>query len=134
MSKINTELLEKTIADIKKYAAGEKIVKNGEEIQGKHRKFVETIDVQVTLKMYDPRKDKRFAGSLKLPVVPRPNMQVCVLGDQRHIDEAKAAGFPCMSADDIKKLNKNKRALALFTIGNEERWLGVDRTDVFSYD
>ena len=31
------------------------------------------------------------------------------MGDQQHIDEAKAAGIPAMSADDLKKLNKDKK-------------------------
>merc|ERR1711929_61851 len=34
---------------------------------------------------------------------------VCILGDQQHCDEAKSKGLPCMSADDLKKLNKNKK-------------------------
>ena len=34
---------------------------------------------------------------------------MCLLGDQQHIDEAKAAGIPAMSADDLKKLNKDKK-------------------------
>jgi len=108
MSKISTELLEGSITNIKKFAAGDKITVSGEEKQGKLRKFVETVDLQITLKMYDPRRDKRFAGTLKLPVVPRPNMKVCVLGDQKHCDEAKELGFPFMSVEDLKKLNKNK--------------------------
>ena len=108
MAKVNTELLERAIGNIKAFASGEKITKNGEELEGKQRKFVETIDLQVTLKSYDPRKDKRFAGSIRLPVVPRPNMKVCVLGDQKHCDQAKELGFPFMSVDDLKKLNKNK--------------------------
>jgi len=108
MSKVNTEILEAAIRDIKKFAKGEKITKGGVEVQGKERKFVETIDLQVTLKAYDPRKDKRFAGSIRLPAVPRPNLKVCVLGDQKHCDEAKELGFPFMSVDDLKKLNKNK--------------------------
>jgi large subunit ribosomal protein L10Ae len=108
MSKIPTDLLDKSIAQIKAYAAGETVTKGGVEIKGKQRKFVETIDMQVTLKMYDPRKDKRFAGSFRLPVVARPNMKVCVLGDQKHCDEAKELGIAYMSVDDLKKLNKNK--------------------------
>ena len=32
-----------------------------------------------------------------------------MLGDQAHIDEAKAKDLPCMSADDLKKLNKDKK-------------------------
>jgi large subunit ribosomal protein L10Ae len=108
VSKVNSELLEKAIADIKKFSAGETITKQGQEIKGKQRKFVETIDLQITLKGFDPRKDKRFAGSLRLPVVPRPNMKVCVLGDQKHCDEAKELGYAFMSVEDLKKLNKNK--------------------------
>jgi len=31
------------------------------------------------------------------------------LGDQQHCDEAKSLGMDCMSADDLKKLNKDKK-------------------------
>jgi len=41
--------------------------------------------------------------------VPRPNMQVCVLGDQQHCDEAKANNIPFMDVEALKKLNKNKK-------------------------
>lgn len=34
---------------------------------------------------------------------------MCVLGDEQHIDEANANNVPAMSADDLKKLNKNKK-------------------------
>lgn len=36
-------------------------------------------------------------------------MQVCVLGDQQHCDEAKANDIPFMDAEALKKLNKNKK-------------------------
>lgn len=36
-------------------------------------------------------------------------MQVCVLGDQQHCDEAKANNIPYMDAEALKKLNKNKK-------------------------
>lgn len=41
--------------------------------------------------------------------MPRPKFSVCVFGDQQHCDEAKAKGIPFMSADDLKKLNKDKK-------------------------
>nr|AGT28476.1 60S ribosomal protein L10a [Pseudodiaptomus annandalei] len=75
----------------------------------KQRKFVETVDLQIGLKNYDPQKDKRFSGTVKLRHVPRPKFKVCVLGDQQHCDEAKAKGMPCMTSDDLKKLNKDKK-------------------------
>ena len=42
----------------------------------KQRKFQETVELQVGLKNYDPQKDKRFSGSVKLPFCPRPQMKV----------------------------------------------------------
>merc|ERR1712122_373517 len=77
--------------------------------QEKKRKFTETVDLQIGLKNYDPQKDKRFSGTVKLKHVPRPKFTVCVLGDQAHCDEAKDKGMPFMSVDDLKKLNKNKK-------------------------
>merc|ERR1712059_184020 len=76
---------------------------------GKPRKFVETVDLQIGLKNYDPQKDKRFSGTVKLKHVPRNKFAVCLLGDQQHCDEAKAVGMDSMSADDLKKLNKDKK-------------------------
>ncbi len=32
--------------------------------------------MQVGLKNYDPQKDKRFSGTVKLPYMPRPGMKV----------------------------------------------------------
>lgn len=42
----------------------------------KPRKFQETVELQIGLKNYDPQKDKRFSGSVKLPYCPRPQMKV----------------------------------------------------------
>jgi len=77
----------------------------------KKRNFLETVELQIGLKNYDPQRDKRFSGTVKLPSVPRPNMSVCILGDQHDIDRAKHSGIDSMSADDLKKLNKNKKLI-----------------------
>jgi len=42
----------------------------------KKRDFSETVDLQIGLKDYDPNKDKRFAGTVKLPNIPRPKLKV----------------------------------------------------------
>merc|ERR1712029_878617 len=81
----------------------------GKNSQEKKRKFTETIDLQIGLKNYDPQKDKRFSGTVKLKHVPKLKYKVCLLGDQQHIDEAKSLGMDTMSADDLKKLNKDKK-------------------------
>merc|ERR1712006_60012 len=75
----------------------------------KPRKFVETVELQITLKNYDPQKDKRFSGTVKLPHIPRPKQKICIIGDAAHNDEAESKGLPHMSADDLKKLNKDKK-------------------------
>merc|ERR1712038_1991882 len=98
MSKVSKETLFDCVAEVLKHAK-----------ETKKRKFMETIDLQIGLKNYDPQKDKRFSGTVKLKHVPRPKFSVCVFGDQQHCDEAKAKGIPFMSADDLKKLNKDKK-------------------------
>lgn len=75
----------------------------------KQRKFTETIELQIGLKNYDPQKDKRFSGTVKLPHIPRPNMKVCVLGDVKHCEQAQSIGVESRSVEDLKKLNKNKK-------------------------
>jgi large subunit ribosomal protein L10Ae len=72
----------------------------------KERKFVESIDLQIGLKDYDPNKDKRFTGSLRLPHVSRPNLKICFIADAAHIDKCKAAGIEYIDQEALKlKIN-----------------------------
>ncbi|KAF4620201.1 hypothetical protein G7Y89_g14619 [Cudoniella acicularis] len=80
-------------------------------LETKKRNFLETVELQIGLKNYDPQRDKRFSGTVRLPVVPRPGMSICILGDQHDIDRAKHGGVDAMSSDDLKKLNKNKKLI-----------------------
>ena len=80
MSKLNSELLNSSIEQLLSYSKGETINYKGAEVKGKLRKYTETIELQVTLKNYDPSRDKRFSGMFRLPVVPKPNSTICVLG------------------------------------------------------
>merc|ERR1712019_219815 len=97
-SKVSKDTLYDSIEAMLKQAAGE----DG----GKKRNFTESVELQIMLKNYDPQKDKRFSGTVKLPHVARPNFKVCVLGNQAHIDQAIANNIPHMSVDDLKKLDK----------------------------
>merc|ERR1711871_1144580 len=102
MSKLNGETLKNQIASVLA------------ESKAKQRKFTETIELQIGLKAYDPMKDKRFAGTIKLPHCPRPNLKIGVLADAKHQDEAKAAGLDAHTAEDLKKFNKNKKIIKKF--------------------
>jgi len=84
------------------------------ESKKKKRNFTETIELQVGLKNYDPMKDKRFAGTIKLPHCPRPNMKIGVLADAKHKDDAVSAGLDAHTAEDLKKFNKNKKIIKKF--------------------
>jgi len=99
MSKISQEVLR---ASIKAILDGAKAKKRG---------FIETVELQVGLKNYDPNRDKRFSGSVKLPNPCKPRMRVCVLGDQIHCDEAKKNGIDFKDIEALKSLNKNKKLI-----------------------
>merc|ERR1712070_939915 len=88
MSKLPADSLKSNIQSVLDAAAAKK------------RKFVETIELQVVLKNYDTQKDKRFAGSIKLPNIPRPRMSCCILGDAKHVEALKALN------KDKKKVKK----------------------------
>jgi large subunit ribosomal protein L10Ae len=109
MSKLNSQLLDKAVTDILAYAAGETIVVSGADVAGKKRNFIETVETQITLKNYDPVRDKRFSGTFRLPTVPRPNLKCCMLGNAAHCEQADRIGVDHMSVEDLKKLNKNKK-------------------------
>jgi large subunit ribosomal protein L10Ae len=97
MSKIPRETLQDAV---------QAILKNSTD---KKRGFLETVELQISLKNYDPVKDKRFSGAFRLPSVPRPKFTVCVLGDAKHVQDAQKDKIPAMTVDDLKKLNKNKK-------------------------
>jgi large subunit ribosomal protein L10Ae len=97
MSKITSDVLREGIAGILEGA------------KAKPRNFKETIELQIGLKNYDPQKDKRFSGTVKLPYIPRPGMKVCVLGDVKDCEAATSIQVDAKSVEDLKKLNKNKK-------------------------
>ena len=98
MSKIHKDTLLEYIHGIKELSTGEK-----------KRKFLETVELQIALKNYDPARDKRFSGTVKLRHIPKKNFKLCIIGDERHVDEATSLGLDSKSVEDLKKLNKNKK-------------------------
>jgi len=99
MSKLNSESLKAAIAEMKKGSAEKK------------RNFIETVELQIGLKDYDTQRDKRFAGTVRLPHIPRPRMKVCVLGDAVHCEQAKNLGIDFMDVEALKKTNKVKKTV-----------------------
>ncbi len=115
MSKLNSELLSSSVANILAFSKGETIqVKGKPDVKGKVRKFTESIELQITLKNYDPSRDKRFSGTFRLPIIPKPNSTICVIGNQKHCERADQMGIDKMTIDDLKKFNKNKKLIKKF--------------------
>jgi len=114
MSKLNSELLSSSVDNLLKYSKGETIHYKGADVKGKVRKFTESVELQITLKNYDPSRDKRFSGTFKLPIIPKPNSTICVLGNQKHCEKADQMGIDKMTVDDLKKFNKNKKLIKKF--------------------
>lgn len=79
----------------------------------KARKFTETIELQIGLKDYDPQKDKRFVGSVRLPNNPRPNLKICIIADEKHKDEVNkhSVDIDVVDLDQLKKFNKDKKLI-----------------------
>ena len=59
MSKVSRDQLYECVQNVLKGSAEKK------------RKFVETVDLQIGLKNYDPQKDKRFSGTVKYVTLAR---------------------------------------------------------------
>ena len=85
-----------------------------EGAQEKKREFLETVELQIGLKNYDPQKDKRFSGNIQLPHIPRPKMRICVLGDAYHCEKAAGLGLDFKNAEGLKNFNKNKKLIKKF--------------------
>ena len=102
MSKVSQAQIQEAIASIIK--------------DKKQRKFVETFELQVGLRDYDPNKDKRFAGTVRLPHIIRPQLKICLIGDAKHIDEAKAKNLDIDTIDieGLKKFNKEKKPIKIW--------------------
>ncbi|XP_043849611.1 60S ribosomal protein L10a-like [Dromiciops gliroides] len=77
--------------------------------QCKHRKFLESVELQMSLKNYDPKKDKCFSGTIRLKSTPQPKFSLSVLGDQQHCGEAQAVEILHMDTEALKMLNKNRK-------------------------
>lgn len=100
-AKITNKMIEEEIKNLRALLAA------------KPRKFKQTIELQIGLKDYDPSKDKRFVGSVRLPNNPRPNLKLCVIADEKHKQEiiASKVEVDVVDLEFLKKFNKDKKLI-----------------------
>jgi len=71
--------------------------------------FPETIELQVGLKNYDPKKDPRFNTPLVLPHLPKTSTRILVLADAADVNRCKAEGIEHVAFDTLgATYDKNK--------------------------
>lgn len=103
MSKVNPDTLDEAIAEILKSA----IERN--ENRRKNRKFVETIELQMGLKGFDPARDKRINATTVLPTAPKNKYKFCLLGNDAQCEEAEAMNLPFKTLAELKTYKRNKK-------------------------
>jgi len=106
MSKLNQDTLTNSVNEIIKYA-----------LETKKRKFVETIELQIGLKNYDPTREKRFSGAVIVPYKTKTKMKVMIIGDQQHVDECAALKLECVDVEGLKKFKKDKKLVKKWAQG-----------------
>nr|UXY86806.1 60S ribosomal protein L10A [Cryptomonas paramecium] len=87
-------------------------IKNESDIN--RRNFTESVELQVSLKNYDPKKDKRFSGIINLPYIPKKDRKIAIIGDAVHTAEASKQGLDSYNLDELKKFNKQKKQIKKF--------------------
>lgn len=101
MSKINVDMLNKSIKDMVASASNPKT----------KRKFIETVELQVGLKNIDVAREKKFNGSVVLPHRVKTKMSFIIIGDQKHVDEATEKGIPNIDSVGLTKFKKDKKKI-----------------------
>ena len=85
----------------------------------KKRNFKESCDLQIQLRDYDPEKDTRFQGAVRLPFTPYPNIKIGVIGNLNHCgtiwphssEQARSIGLTAIDQDGLKNFNKEKKLI-----------------------
>lgn len=77
----------------------------------KKRKFVESIDLQIMLRDYNPEKDKRFNSTTVLSYPCKSNLKICLIGTINHIEQAKEINLDAVNLDDLKKFNREAKLI-----------------------
>lgn len=75
------------------------------------RRFVETVEIQIGLKGFDPARDKRLNVSTVLPVAPKElkKYRICLFGNEKQCEEAESLGVPCKNMAELKGFKRNKK-------------------------
>ena len=77
----------------------------------KQRKFVESLEIQVMLRDYNPEREKRFNSSTVLNTPCKSNLKFVIVGTMAHLEQAKEHGIEGLTKDDLKKFNNEAKLI-----------------------
>merc|ERR1712170_23164 len=105
MSKINQETLNEAIKE-----SLEQFEKRNKE-RKENKKFIETFELQIGLKGFDPARDKTINAVTVLPVAPKLKNRYCLLGNEIQCEEASKIGLDYKTEDDLKTFKRDKKTV-----------------------
>mmetsp|Transcript_36791 Transcript_36791/g.84739 ORF Transcript_36791/g.84739 Transcript_36791/m.84739 type:complete len:223 (-) Transcript_36791:143-811(-) len=108
MKKLTDEKLQHAVVQV----LGAAFQGNGHEVRC--RNFTESVDLQVGLRGYDTRTDRRFAGTVALPYPARIGTRIAVIGDETDCAKASSIGVRSVAIETIRGMNRNKKLLRKF--------------------
>ena len=80
----------------------------------RRRNFVETIELQVSLKNYQPNRDKRFYGTVLVPHPCKKKLDFCVIGSDADCATARDMGVDFYDLAYLTSLRKDKKQVKKF--------------------
>eukprot|EP00494_Astrolonche_serrata_P030771 UN31039 len=104
MAKVNQEQMAEYITEM--FAEAKE---RNEARAAKKRQFIETVEIQIGLKGFDPSRDKRINAVTVLPFKPKMKYRFCLLGNAKQCEEAAAEKVPFKTQEELKATKRNKK-------------------------
>jgi large subunit ribosomal protein L10Ae len=73
------------------------------------RNFLETVELQIMLRDYNPDKEKKFNSTVVLNHPVKRQLRICVIGAMGHIDQAKLKGIETQTMEEINLISKEAK-------------------------
>lgn len=77
----------------------------------KRRRFLETVDLLVSLQQYNLQKYRRLRGIVKMPHPVKQNLRGCLIGGMAEIGMAKANNLDFVYSAEVWKLKGKSKAI-----------------------
>ncbi|XP_077518663.1 large ribosomal subunit protein uL1-like [Amblyomma americanum] len=82
-----------------------------ESASRQRRKRLENIELWIKLKDPDPDQHKRLFGKVKMKHAILPRSRACIVGDEKHCEEAEANNLNCIDLQALKNISKSTKSI-----------------------